>query len=123
MDILLHKVNACPLLPGRISSRSANGQEETEGCLVAQRLLLFTAGEELHLSAFNGQLDPSVGQLAEGFVSLQAHLKLIDTVGPNKAADFLASMNIEEFAVWPVSLGLVWILALASFLSADLVLV
>jgi hypothetical protein len=85
-------------------------------------LLALAAGEELFLRTLDGQLDPSVGQLAKGLVGLYARLDLIDTVSPNKAADLLASMDVEEFAVWPVALRVVWILALASFLPADLIL-
>jgi len=49
-------------------------------------------------------------------------LELISTVSPNEAADLLPSVDIEEFAVGAVALRLGGVLALASLLSADLIL-
>jgi len=80
------------------------------------------SAEELDLALSDAQGDPLVDEFAERLVSGHAAEDLGDAVGPNKAADGLAAMDVGQLVVGTMSLGMLRMHAAAAGSAADLIL-
>ena len=79
-------------------------------------------GEEVDDASLDGQLDPSVDELAEAFVDGEPLAEGSLGSCPDEAADRFAAVDVGQFVVRAVPLGVFRVRAAAARASADLVL-
>jgi hypothetical protein len=78
--------------------------------------------KELDDAALNGKRDPSINELAEAFVDAQAFLQPRLGSGADKATDWFAAIDVGEFVVRAMSLGMLRVHAAAPGAATELVL-
>jgi hypothetical protein len=78
--------------------------------------------EEVDDTSLDGQIDPPVDEPAEAFVDGEPLAKRPLGSRPDEAADRFAAVDVRQFAIRTVSLGVFEVCAAAAGASADLVL-
>ena len=78
--------------------------------------------EELDLGLLDGQLDPSIRELAECLVGVEALFDLIGAIGTNEATHGFAAVDVGKLVVGTMPTRMVWIHTSAAGVSTDLIL-
>jgi hypothetical protein len=74
------------------------------------------------LAAQDAQLDPSIHELTEALIGGQSLEEFTDAIGSDEATNGLPPMDIGQFVIGAVPLGMLGMHTAAACASADLVL-